>query len=449
MKRLLLLSIIVISFSSANSQGSQAKVLADKIVAVVGNEIVLRSDLINAAADNKRHHIDVVSGEDCDLLTDIVMHKALIAQGQKDSLHVDEQEIDAELEQRIRYFIRLYGGKEALEQIAGKTIYQIKEDNRKFIRDQKLADAEQRAITESVVVTPAEVKSYYNNIPKSNLAFYETTFEVGELVLYAKPGEEMEQYAKDELTSFKKKIEQGIFSFETVARMYSDGRETYKNGGLLEYNRNDNTEDPLFLQTIFSLKEGQLSKVFKTKTGYHLVQLISRNGDDVAIRHILKRPVITETAMQKTMARLDTIRFGLVAKASTFSGAVERYSEDPKSKFTAGIVTNVMGNTNLTIPELDKDIVVRLDKLKTGEYSEPFSFTDENGRRGAKLLYLKSRTEPHTENLRDDYSKVAQRLIAQKKAAALNKWFQQYINKYYVSIACDYRLCRQFSGRLN
>ncbi|MGN6491474.1 MAG: peptidylprolyl isomerase [Agriterribacter sp.] len=448
MKRLLLLTITAISFSSANSQGSQAKVLADKIVAVVGNEIVLRSDLINGAADNKRHHIDVASGEDCDLLTDIIMHKALIAQAQKDSLHVDEQEIEAELEQRIRYFIRLYGSKEALEQIAGKTIYQIKEDNRKFIRDLKLADAEQAAITERIAVTPAEVKSYYNSIQKNELNFYETAVEINEVVLYAKPGPEMEQYAKDELTSFKKKIEQGEFSFEMVARMYSDDKDTYKNGGLLEYNRNDNTEDPLFLQTVFSLKEGQLSKVFKTNSGYHLVQLISRNGDDVVIRHILKRPVITETAMQKTMERLDTIRFGLVAKAFTFSNAVERYSEDPKSKFTAGAVTNLKGSVYLTIQELDKDVVVRLDKLKNGEYSEPFAFTDENGRRGAKLLYLKSKTEPHIENLKDDYDKIAQRLIAQKKTAALNKWFQQYINKYYVAVGSDYASCGHFNDRL-
>lgn len=447
MKRMLLFVIIAMSSFAANSQGNQAKLLADKIVAVVDDKIILKSDVFNAVADNKRHGIDHSVNEDCEMLREMMMQKALTTQAQMDSLHIDEQEVDAAMEQRIRYFISLYGSKEALEQVAGKTIYQIKEDSRKFIREKKLADLEQRLITDRIVVTPAEVKSYYSSIPKNDLSFYETQVELSEIVLYAKPGREMEQYAKEELTSLRKKIETGELSFEMAARLYSSEEETKRNGGFMECNRNDNTLNPEFKETVFSLKEQQLSKVFKTKSGYHIVQLVSRNGDDAALHHILVKPVITSEAMEKCIARLDTIRFGLIANSFTFPNAVERYSEDPQSKFTAGAITNVAGDASVTIKELDKDVVAILDKLKVGDYSTPIPFTDEQGKQGAKVLYLKSKTQPHIENLKDDYTNIAQRLIDQKKKEAIDKWYQHFMSQRFVSVSGDYIACNQPGGR--
>ena len=160
---------IIAFFAIGNSvlaQGGQAKkVLADKIIAVIGDKIVLKSDITNYIEDEKRQGREVPENAGCMLLQQMMIRKALMLQAQKDSLPVSDEEIEAELDQRVRYYINAYGGKDALEQIAGKTIYQIKEDNRIAIKEQKLADAMQKSIIENVRITPTEVKEYYDKIP--------------------------------------------------------------------------------------------------------------------------------------------------------------------------------------------------------------------------------------------------------------------------------------------
>ena len=257
---------------------AQQKVVADKIAGIVGDKIILNSDIINAIADVVRQGGQ--APEDCAVLDQMLIRKALVLQAEKDSIPVSDEEVDATIDQKIRYFISQYGGKEALEQIAGRSIYQLKEEFRQPIREEKLATGMQNKIVSDIKVTPAEVKEYYEKIPKDSLHFYESELQVGEILVYPKANHDIEKLAIDELNDYKTQVESGAKKFELLAKLYSDDPGTKDNGGKLDINRTDKQIDPNFLAAAFRLKEGQISPPVKSKFGYHIIQMISRSGDD-------------------------------------------------------------------------------------------------------------------------------------------------------------------------
>ena len=245
-------------------------------------------------------------------------------------------------------------------------------------------------IVDNLKVTPNEVSAYYNKIPKDSLFFYESELEVRQIVIYPKAGRELEKFAQDELAEYKRQVESGEKTFETLARLHTDDPGSKQTGGRYEVNKNEKTWDPAFLQTAFLLKDGQVSRVIKSKFGYHIIQMVSRNGDDAVVRHILKIPIITEAEVADAKTKLDSIRTKITSGSLSFGAAVEKFSDDDASKFTAGAISGKGGNTSLTIQELDKNIVAMLDNLKVGDISEPQEFADERGKKGVRIIYLQS-----------------------------------------------------------
>lgn len=417
------------------------KVLADKIIATVGDKIILRSEIDNSLLDMQRQNIEIPENAKCLLLEQALGLKALVVQAEKDSLPISDEEVDAEIDNRIRGAIGQYGSKDAVEQIIGKTIYQFKEDMRSSFREQKLAQAMRNKVVEDIKITPTEVKAYFETIPKDSLPYYESEIEVGQIVIYPKATRELENYAIDQLKDYKQQIESGGKKFETLASLYTDDPGSKETGGKYEINRNEKHWEPVFLGKAFSLKEGQISNVFKTKFGYHIIQMVSRQGDDATIRHILKIPQITSVEVKETKTKMDSIRANLISGNLKFGEAVARYSDDESSKFTGGRITDRTGSTSMAIDALDKDLVLMLKNLAVGEFSQATEFTDERGKKGVRIIQLISRTQPHRENLKDDYNKISQRALEEKKGEILEKWFQKKIPSYYINIDKDYKTC--------
>ena len=427
---------------------SQRAVVADKIVGIVGDKIILKSDITNALADAKRQGQEVPPDGNCMVMQQALAQKALVLQAEKDSLIVSDDEVEALLDNQIRSFIQAYGSKESLEQIAGRTIYQLKEDFREPFRERKQAEMMRNKIVENVKVTPNEVKEYFEKIPTANLKMYESEIELGEIVVYPKASRDIEKLAIDELNEYKKQVESGARTFESLARLYTDDPGSKDNGGRYEINRNEKTWDPTFLNAAFRLKEGQVSQVIKSKFGYHIIQMVSRAGDDAVVRHILKIPQVTDDDVQQTVKQLDSVRARLIAGVSTFGEAVSKYSDDDEHKFTGGMKQCNDGNY-CTIDQLDKDEVVLLKNLNVGEYSQPTPFTDQRGRKGVRIAYLKSRSEPHVENLKDDYNRIAQRALELKKEDAVEKWFTKKIPTYYIMIDDEFKGCPMLDNWLS
>lgn len=410
------------------------KAVADKIIGIVGDRIILHSDIKNSVADMKRQGAEVPENAECLVMEQALVSKVLMLQAEKDSLPVTEDEIEAELDQRIRYFINAYGTQEALETVAGKTVYQIKDDARESVRENKLAQSMQRKIVENVRITPTEVKAFFDKIPTDSLPFYESEYEIGQIVVYPKASRDLEKYVIDELNNYKKQVETGVASFDQLARRYTEDPGSKERGGQYQINRNEKTWDPAFLSGAFRLKDGQISPVIKSKFGYHIIQMVQRSGDDAVVRHILRRPPVTDEETNQGISKLDSVRSMLIAGTTTFPIAAGKYSEDEAAKYSGPYMISRDGDTYLTIDELDKDVVTLLDKLKVGEYSQPMSFVNERGDKGVRLLYLKSRSEPHRMNLKDDYDKIANYALEEKKSAALQKWLAAKMPTYYIMV---------------
>ncbi len=418
------------------------KVSADKIVAVVGDKIILKSDIDNNLLDMQRQGMEIPANGRCLVVEQALGIKALVLQAEKDSLPVGDEEVEAEIDNRIRYYISQYGSKDELERIAGKTIYQLKEDMREGIRDQKLAQAMRNKIVGDVRITPTEVKNYFNKIPADSLALYESEVEIGEIALFPKASRDAEEYCKEQLTTYKQQIESGKKDFCSVASLYSQDPGSKDNCGRYEVNRNSKEMDPVWMAKAFSLKDGQISSPFKTRFGYHIIQMISRAGDDAVVRHILLSPQVTSFEMKAGSEKLDSVRAKLITGNLQFGEAVSKYSDDDASKYTGGMKQGPNGNF-MTIDQLDKDLVAMLKDLRVGHYSQPTPFADERGRKGIRIVYLKTRTEPHRENLKDDYDRIATRALEEKKNESLEAWFGKKIPTYYLMIDKEYSSCEE------
>jgi peptidyl-prolyl cis-trans isomerase SurA len=439
MRKLFMAGLLALSAAGAFSQ-QQHKVVADKIVGIVGDKVILQSDINNAIADLQRQGTQLPPDANCYLMEQQLIAKAMVLQAEKDSVMVGEDEIEALLDNQIRGFIQQYGSKEALEEIAGRTVYQLKEDFRSNFRERELAKRMQNKVVEAVKITPQEVKAYFDKIPPDSLALYESEVEIGQIVVYPKASRDFEKLAMDDLAEFKSQVESGKQRFEALAQLYSDDPGSKNNGGQYAINRTEKTWDPAFLNHAFRLKEGQISPVFKSKFGYHIVQMVSRAGDDAIVRHILLVPKVTDAEVNEAIVKLDSVRSKLVAGTLNFGEAVSKFSEDEGSKFTAGMLQGATGNF-LTIDQLDKDMVGVLRNLKVGEYSQPVAYTDERGKKAVRIILLKTRTEPHRENLKDDYDRVAQRALEIKKQGVLEKWFAERLPTYYLMIDSEYNSC--------
>lgn len=441
MKQFLTVLAALVLVTTAFAQAPR-KVVADKIVGIVGDKIILRSDVYNEILDRQRRNEPVPENAECFILDQILGMKALVLQAEKDSLLVTDDELEGLLDNRIRYFIQVYGGKDNLEQIAGRTIYQIREDFRQSIKEGRMAENMRDKIVGNMKITPQEVKEYWDKIPKDSLLFYESEVEIGEIVIYPKASRDLEKLAMDELADFKQQVESGTQRFETLARLYSEDPGSKENGGRYAINRTEKTWDPAFINNAFRLKERQVSPVFKSKFGYHIIYMESRAGDDAIVRHILRTPKITDAEINETVDKLDSVRARLIAGTMTFGEAVSKYGEGDEVKYTGGMRPPV------TIDQLDKSIVEMLSKtnMKVGEYSKPTPFTDERTQKqGVRIVYLKSRTEPHRENLKDDYDKVATRALELKKQQALDKWFAGKIPSYYLMVDSEFAHCPNLS----
>ncbi|MFN5134257.1 MAG: peptidylprolyl isomerase [Chitinophagaceae bacterium] len=441
MQKLKVFIAFAILFSSIAATAQPKKIVADKIIGQVGDRIVLKSEVDNQLADARRQEVDLPPDANCYLMQQLIINKMLALQAEKDSLPVSEEEIEADIDNRIRYFIQQYGSREAIEQITGKTIYQFREEMKEPIKEGKLAGNMRNKIVENIKITPTEVKIYFDRIPKDSLRFYETELEIGEIVVYPKAGREMEEYAQEELKEYKRQVEAGEKKFETLASLYTDDPGSKQTGGLYVLNRTDKQWDPTFFNTAMSLKEGQISRVIKSKFGYHVIQCVMRNGDEVTVRHILKIPRITEPDIAAAIYKLDTLRTSLIAGRIKFGEAVSKFSDEEQSKFTGGRKMGADGSSIITIDQLEKDIIPILDSIGPGEYSKAFAFTDERGKKGVRLIYLISKTAPHRENMKDDYSKLATRALEEKKEKELEKWFRRNASTFFVQLDDEYYTC--------
>ena len=408
--------LLVCFFSTTLAQPQKS--IADKIVAVVGDEIILKSDVQNWMEDLRRQGNPVLDSTQCAITKNIIESKILLLQALKDSITVSDEEIEAELNQRI-------------------SNYNLAQDKRKeffkSIKEYRLANLMQEKILSKVKTTPTEVKSFYQSIPANQFPFLETQYEVGQIVSYPKPTTEMENYLLTEMNRYKQRVESKQISFQKLAISVSEDKSVKEHEGYYQLNRNMKSIDPVLLSTAFRLKNGEISTPIKIKGGYCLVQMMEMDGDDATVSMILRATPVAEKEIKETIFNLNTIRAEIKLGEIGFEQAAKKNSENKQAVFPA-FMQNKDGEYFVTLDELPTDLAKEISNLKAGEISEAKSFIDEEGRQAIRIVFLKSKTEAHRMNLTDDYSRIAQLALDNKKQAILSSWFKTKIPNFQITI---------------
>lgn len=441
-KVLFFLLCLSAKFQTARAQSESL----DKIVAVVGDKIILRSEIDAAFDDYRRENPSLPDSFKCQLLEQTLLQKVLIEQAALDSVVVSDEEIEGALENRIRYFLSMYGTEEKLEEMAGKTVYQLKDDYRPMFRDKLLADRMQNQVMANVKITPQEVIAFYNKIPKDSLPLYPSMVEVGHIVFKPDVNKEVEDYAIEELKKLRKELVSGSTSFEQLAGRYSEDPGSKDLGGDLGVMGRDEL-DPEFAAAAFKLQNGEISDVVKSSFGFHIIQMVNRQGEKAKLRHILKKPYITSDVIKVTLEKADSVRASLISGKIKFSEAISKYHHDDATKYTGGMFSDPQtGGSLIPIENLEPSVALMINDMKPGEFSKPFEYTDEKtGDRLVRIVYLKKRTEPHKANLNEDYSKIQQAAFSEKQTNYLMKWLEGRIPSFYIKVGDEYNDCSMIS----
>lgn len=439
MVRLLTFSILLFAFMPLAAQET-----IDKIIATVGDKMILKSD-IEVQYQQYLAEGEVTDGLRCQLLDQMLAQKLLLTQAEIDSVVVSEDEVEIELNKRIRHFVNMIGSEQKLEEFYQKSVLEIKEEFREDIRDQLLAQRMQGQITSGVKITPSEVKAFYEEIPKDSLPKYNAEVEVGHVVVFAKPSKVAERTALQELREIRRTIVEDGADFKLKAILYSDDPGSASKGGELPEFTRDDPFAPEFIAVSFRLKEGEVSQPFETDFGFHIVEMLERKGERVRVRHILIIPEITGNDLKRAKAITDSISNLISINQITFGQAVDRFSEDEGTNKYGGMLTNPnTGETYFELDELgaiDPNIPFVIDSMEAGDISQSVPYTDRRGNRAYRLVYLKSVTEPHIANLDQDYARIAGVALGRKKNQVTRAWLDDRIKRTYISIDDSFVQC--------
>ena len=417
---------------------------ADKIIAIVGrNRIILQSELEMQIAQARQQDPDFdETTYRCFALQSMIQQKMQMEQADRDSVNVSEEDVEGQLDNRLRYFVQLHGSKEKLEQVSGKTIYQLKEEYRDVIKDQMVAEKVANQVLENVKITPAEIEAFYKKIPVDSLPFFPATVEVGQIVIDPPVSKEMDDYAHTKIEDLRKQIIAGERSFEALAGFYSEDPGSRDNGGRYDGVTRTGPWVQEFVTATFKLQNGEISPIVKTKFGYHIIQMISRRGDEADIRHILIKPTVTTADFNIATAKLDSVRNLLISGKMAFPEAVGKFSTDEGAKRTGGMIADPStGSTDLDMTKLDPVMVLLLDTMKQGGFSAPHIFVNEQREKSCRIVYLRERTTPHKANLKEDYGKIQEVALAQKKQLKMVNWVTTKVPTFYLWITPEFRIC--------
>ncbi len=414
--------------------------VVDKVIGVVGDNIILLSDIELQYEQLAAENPEVPTEFKCEILNQMLTQKLFLQQAKLDSIVISEDEIESELNRRIRYFTAMIGSVEKLEDYYGKSILAIKDEFRKDIADQLLAQRMQGNIFGSIKVTPSEVKKFFNSIPKDSIPYYNAEVEIGQIVKKPEVAIEQRQLAIEKVEGILARARKGE-NFATLATIYSEDPGSANKGGELGFvGRGELVTE--FEGAAFRLKPDEISDIVKTKFGYHIIKMLEQKGERIRVSHILIKPKTSTYDLQDAITFLDSVRTLITDSAMTFEKAVDKFSEDEESKSQGGLLVNQQtGNASFEISQLDKNVYFAIDKLKVGEISKPQIFVTAEGEQAVRILMLRSESAAHTANLQDDYYKIKAIALQRKQEAELTKWTERKIEYTYVNLNSGYKEC--------
>ena len=443
MKKILTVFILACLSCAVSAQEN----VIDEIVWVVGDDAILRSDVENQRLyiQNEGERLD--GDPYCVIPERLAIQKLYLNQAKLDSIEVNESQVIQEAERWINYAINQIGSKEQLEEYFNKKISQLKEERKEMLMEQQTVQQMQRKLIGEIKLTPAEVRRYYNQIPKDSLPNIPTTVEVQIITMEPKIPFEETDAIKDRLRQFTEDVNSGKYEFSTLARLYSEDPESAKRGGELGFVGKASLL-PEFSNVAFNLKDPKkISQIVQTEYGYHIIQLIEKRGDRINCRHILLKPKVADKEMNECMARMDSLYNDLTAKKFSFEEAATFLSADKDTRNNKGLMVNQhmessnSGTPKFEMAELPQEIGKMVYTMQVGDISKPFTMINDKQREVVAIVKLKARVEQHKANISDDYQVLKTIVEDQKREELLKDWIRKKQKSTYVRISDGWQNC--------
>ena len=429
---------------------AQSGAVIDEVIARVGSEYVLLSDLEEQyALAASQSNAPVPAEARCAMLDQTLVGKLLYNQSKLDSIEVSDSEVEQQLNARIDRILSYMGGDiNQFEDYYGQSITATKEQFREDLREQLAVDRMRASVVREVKVTPAEVKNFFGEIPTDSLPYFNSEVEVGELVIQPTANDSTRQAVIERLEGLREQILANQITFEEAAQQNSaDG--SARGGGDLGWTQRGKFVAE-FEAAAYNLDPGEVSDVVETEFGYHLIKLQGRRGNSIRVSHILLQPEITEADMEESRTFLDSIANLIKVDTFTFSYAVKRYGYDKVQSYNNdGRMSNpASGNTFFEIGDLDPDIYFAIDELEIDSLSGVMEFRGPTGDPLLRVVQLQSRTSPHRATLSQDYAKIQDATRNAKQQQYLSDWIEDKVGSTFIKIDERYQACPQIQSWL-
>ena len=419
--------------------------IVDEIIWVVGNEPILLSDVEETRISSEAYG-QPVDNPYCTIPEQIAVNKLFVHQAELDSVTVSESDVIRAVDNRINESIQAFGSREALEQMYGRSVSQMRENLKKQYREQMMADEVRQKLTTDVKATPAEVREYFKNVPNDSLPFIPTQVEVQIITSVPEvPRAEVERI-ENKLREYARRVNSGEADFSTLAKFYSEDGSA-RNGGELGY-MGRNQLVPEFANVAFTLNDPKkVSKIVRSEYGSHIIQLIDKKGDKINVRHILLKPHIDDSEIEKGIARLDSIANDIRANKFTFDAAALALSDDKDTRNNHGLMANVdqqngTVSSRFEMQDLPADVAKVVDTLSVGQISRAFRMTNDKGQEVCAVVMLKNRIEGHPANMTEDFQTLRDVVVNKRKEEKIEQWIKDKIKTTYVRISPDWRNCK-------
>lgn len=452
MKRYYFLFLFFQLVFSVSAFAQSANNVVDEVIWVVGDEAILRSDV-----EKVRTQMGRVQGNPyCVIPENLAIQKLFIHQAEIDSLEANEDNVNRYVDAQINEWIQTAGSKEKLEEYRGMTLAQIREETYDLVKDNQLMDLVKEHLTENIKVTPAEVRHFFKDMPEDSLPVIPTQVEVELLAEHPRIQQEEIDRVKAELRDYSERITSGESTFNTLARLFSEDRESARQGGEMDYMSKVDL-DPAFANVAWSLTDPKkVSKIVESQYGYHIIQLVDRRGDKLKLRHILLKPQVDQKDVDAALLRLDSISMDIRDGKFTFEQAATALSDDKDSRANNGLMFNVVRDemtgerirtSRFKMAELPIEIARVVEGLDVGEMSKPFTMLDKSGKQQCCVIKLKSRIKAHAATITEDFQILSQIVKAKRSEEFLTDWIKEKQRTTYVRINPEWVNCEfQYPG---
>ncbi len=438
------IQVVIAQEGIAQRGGTAGLQSVDRIVAQVGDQIVLYSDIEIQKLQLLQQGVQLPMDVDCRILEEMLYQNLLAHQAKVDSIVISDEQVNYELDNRLRQLEGQVGSRELLEQYFGKTYAQIKAESRDNIRDNLLAERMEEVITKDIEATPRDVRRFFQKIPADSLPMVGEQVALQQIVIYPKVSQREKSQTIDELKRIKNSIQSGSESFESAARRFSQDPGSKQQGGRIAASRGQMVKP--FESALFKLSVGEISDVVETEYGFHIIQLIDRKGDDYTIRHILRIPEVSRSAINQASALVDECFSRIRDGELTWEQAVIEYSEDKATKQNQGSLVNPYTGELFwdirMIAQFDEELAGTVIRMNPGDVSEPMIFEDMQKRSPAvRMVKVRQRMAEHQANLKDDYVFIKRAAENQKKEDAILNWVEETASKAFIKIDDKFSRC--------